>query len=119
MRLLIIDDNPADRVLYKRFLSRDPECGYEFIECGTGREGIAAYREHKPDAVLLDYFLADMEGLEVLESMGDGPLPVLMLTGQVDPNVAQKLMQKGAKSYLQKDGLNADILQKAVRALGV
>jgi two-component system, sensor histidine kinase len=116
IHILIIDDNSADRLLYKTFLSEDTSYEYRFTECNHGEEAIAQYRHEKPDCVLLDYYLPDMEGTEVLERLiaESGLVPVIMLTSQSDTEVAVNLMKKGAQDYLSKENMWAATLQKTV-----
>lgn len=116
VRLLIIDDNPGDRTLYKRYLDRESVYAYEYIESTTGNEGILAFDEKVPDCVLLDYFLGDMEGTDVLVAVGDAvrKVPVIMLTGQSDPTVADKVTKLGVYNYLSKSDVTPGGLQKAI-----
>lgn len=119
LRVLIVEDSPADRELYRRRLGSDPETSYTFLETDTGQEGLRRWNEEKPDCVLLDYQLPDSDGLEVLEQMaqaaGGSPLAVVMLTGQGDETVAVRAMKAGAQDYIVKGVITAEGLQRAVR----
>lgn len=116
IHLLIVDDSPGDRTLYRTYLQDDTANTYRFLEAVTGEEGIALCRSLKPDCVLLDHYLPDIDGAEVLEKLiaEHKHLPVVMLTGQGSADLAVKLMKKGAQDYLSKDSMTAETLQKSV-----
>ena len=117
-RVLIVDDSPEDRELYRRFLASDPGHRYELIETETGEEGVSACRAHPPDCVLLDYRLPDLDGLTFLTDLNcvvDGvSVPVIILTGQGSESVAVEAMKNGAQDYLLKSTMTAASLLRAV-----
>src|SRR5215208_7474719 len=117
-RVLIVDDSPEDREMYRRFLASDPGHRYELIETETGEEGVAACRTHRPDCVLLDYRLPDLDGLTFLTDLNcevDGVgVPVIVLTGQGSESIAVEAMKNGAQDYLLKGTMTAASLLRAV-----
>src|SRR5947209_2584427 len=114
-RILIVDDSPEDREVYKRMLAQDPEHSYEFLEADLGEEGLRMAQEERPDCLLLDYKLPDVDGLEFLSRLTDQkPLPVIILTGQGNEAVAVEAMKGGAQDYLLKGAVARDRLQHAV-----
>jgi signal transduction histidine kinase len=116
IRLLIVDDSPEDRELYRRLLSQDREHTYEFLEAETGEEGLATARERSLDCVLLDYRLPDADGLEILSRLlAETLMPVIVLTGQGNEAVAVEAMKSGAQDYLLKGSVERERLQLAVR----
>jgi signal transduction histidine kinase len=115
-RILIVDDSPEDRALYRRLLAQDQEHTYEFLEAETGEEGLRTAREERPDCLLLDYRLPDLDGLEFLDQLPREKLiPVIVLTGQGNESVAVEAMKRGAQDYLLKGAVSRDRLQHAVR----
>ncbi len=115
IRLLIVDDSPEDRALYRRLLAQGSEHAYEFLEAETGEEGLAAARAEQPDCLLLDYRLPDVDGLEFLSRLEAArPIPVIVLTGQGNESVAVEAMKGGALDYLLKGEVAADRLRHAV-----
>jgi light-regulated signal transduction histidine kinase (bacteriophytochrome) len=115
-RVLVVEDNPDDRHLYRRLLERGGRpCAV--WEAETGAQGIARCRSEPPDCVLLDYRLPDTDGLEFLQAIAaDGrPLvPVVMLSSQGSERVAVEAMKRGAQDYLLKEELTARDLCRAV-----
>jgi PAS domain S-box-containing protein len=116
--ILIIDDSPEDRELYRRYLLRDEEYSYTIWEAALGREGLELWQRHQPDAVLLDYRLPDLDGLEWLAqipSQTQPPcLPVIVVTGQGNEAIAVRAMKAGAQDYLVKGQITPTGLQLAV-----
>lgn len=115
--VLLIDDSPEDRATYRRYLQRGSSDAYQVLEAGSAAVGLDLYQRLLPDAVLLDYLLPDMDGLECLalmQSAGKQRVPILMLTGQGDETIAVQAIKQGAQDYLIKGTLTADGLCKAV-----
>ena len=115
LRILIVDDSPEDRELYRRLLGQDPEQEYELLEAEMGEEGLEMARRERPDCLLLDYRLPDVDGLEFLDRLlDDGPMPVIILTGQGSEAVAVQAMKSGAQDYLLKGAISRQELPRAV-----
>lgn len=116
--LLIVDDSPEDRELYRRYLRRDRESSYTILEATLGQQGLELWQQHQPDAVLLDYRLPDMDGLEFLAqlqpSMQQPCLPVIVVTGQGNEAIAVKAIKAGAQDYIIKEQITPEGLQIAV-----
>jgi signal transduction histidine kinase len=104
-RILLIEDDQVDRVACRRAFAAHAG-NFEFLESDTGRAGVELARATRPDCVVLDYRLPDMDGLEVLSELAvssEALLPVIMLTGANDVSVAVEAMRLGARDYLLKD----------------
>lgn len=100
--ILVIEDDAVQRQILEDFLLMEER--YRVIPVGTGWEGLAAYFEQRPDAVLLDISLPDMNGLELLKRLfvlGD-PTPVLVITGLADGAVEKSCLELGAAMVLHK-----------------
>ncbi|MEH2352666.1 hybrid sensor histidine kinase/response regulator [Nostoc sp.] len=117
--LLIIDDCAADRKIYRRYLLKDPHQSYQILEADCAEEGLALCRKVRCDVILLDFCLPDMSGLELFDQMQQEifktSVPVIMLTGRGDEEIAVQVMKRGALDYLVKHNLTQDVLQLAVR----
>jgi signal transduction histidine kinase len=116
LRVLIADDNEADRELIKACLE---QAGLRAIvhEAATGPEVIALYQSVHADCVLLDIFLPGTSGIEVLEQLKglDIHAPVIMLTGFGSENLAVAAMKAGAKDYMPKVNVNPQSISRSIR----
>ncbi|RTH98321.1 DNA-binding response regulator [Thermus scotoductus] len=101
-RIFLVEDDPQVGELVKRFLEKE---GLLVVWARTGREALKqAWEGTKPDLVVLDRGLPDLESLEVLKSLRDlDPLlPVLLLTGRADEDSRVEGLLEGADDYLGK-----------------
>lgn len=107
IRVLLVEDDAVDRMACRRALARNPDYDFVLSEAESGREGLQLAHEQKPDCVLLDYHLPDLNGLEFLAALtdeaGDVAIPVMMLTGTDNAAIAVEAMKRGARDYLIKD----------------
>ena len=113
--VLVVDDEPGVRAALERALRVER---YEVRSAGGGSEALALLAERRPDAIVLDVAMPDVDGLEVcrrLRAAGDRT-PVLMLTARdaVDDRVAG--LDAGADDYLVKPFALRE-LQARLRAL--
>jgi PAS domain S-box-containing protein len=118
--VLIIDDSPEDCELYRRYLSHDRNYTYTILEAELGRQGLDLWRQYRPDAILLDYHLPDLDGLEVLKQLQQSSqqicLPVIVVTGQGNEAIAVETMKAGSQDYLVKGTITPEVLQVAVNS---
>jgi signal transduction histidine kinase/DNA-binding response OmpR family regulator len=116
--ILIVDDSPEDQELYRRYLMRDSEYYYVILKANLGWQGLELWQQHQPDALLLDYRLPDLDGLEFLAKLQPSPqqpcFPVIMVTGQGNEAIAVQAMKAGAQDYLVKGQITPETLQLAV-----
>ena len=115
--VLIVDDSKADRVVYQRYLKQDLQQDYDYLEANCAEQGLALCQSQGVDVILLDFKLPDISGLGVLDILRQHypAVPVIMLTGHGDEQVAVQAMKGGAQDYLIKDGLKREDLQRTVR----
>ncbi|MBZ0252615.1 MAG: response regulator [Candidatus Methylomirabilis sp.] len=112
---LLIEDEPHIRRVLRASLASH---GWRTVEAASGVEGLAAARQHVPDAVLLDLGLPDMDGLRVAVSLrewSDVPIIVLSARGQEADKVAA--LDAGADDYLTKPFGLAELLARLRVAL--
>ncbi len=101
--ILVIDDSEDDQRLYQRALK---EAGCLLVLASSAKDGFVCMADQRPDLILLDYNLPDMDGLsfiKVLAGCSGSPIPVIMLTGEGSESVAVEVMKQGADDYLVKD----------------
>ena len=113
IRILVVDDEPAIRRLLKTSLGAE---GYEVEEAATGEAGWTQFNKVKPDLVLLDLGLPDIDGREVLKRVrGAGLVPVIVLSIRSDERGKVEALDLGADDYVAKP-VGMDELHARVRA---
>ena len=114
-RILVVDDEPPIRKLLRMGLGTQ---GYDVLDAATGKaalEGMAA----KPDLVILDLGLPDMQGLDVLRTVREGgsDVPVIILSSREDEAGKVRAFDLGADDYVTKPfGMN-ELLARVRAAL--
>jgi diguanylate cyclase (GGDEF)-like protein/PAS domain S-box-containing protein len=115
--LLLIEDNPADAKLIREALS-DPRFGaFKIAWVKNLSDGLERLRKGGIEAVLTDLFLPDSQGIKTLDSLlvVAARVPILVLSGVDDPDIASKTLQHGAQDYLPKSHLDGYTLSRALR----
>jgi signal transduction histidine kinase len=116
--VLIVDDNAADRALFRTILSR---AGYSVQEAARGGDALEQARSIRPHVIILDVNLPDMCGLDVCRAVrADRDLagiPVLMLTVRHDDTDVVAGLEAGADDYVDKDAAAAIILARVRRLI--
>lgn len=119
--IVIIDDNPNDSRLIKRLLQRYKH--YRIFEANNGRDGIDLVRQRKPDLVMLDLTLPEMDGFTILEELKSDKrtkdIPVMIVSGR-DLSPDQEIVLSGnVQSVWQKGNFsNNDFINHIVGVLG-
>jgi len=99
-RVLIIEDDPAIAEAVQRVVARQNGTG---VVAGDGRNGLRNFFEERPDLVVLDIGLPEMDGWEVLERIRDlSDVPVLILTAHDLEQEKVRGLTSGADDYLTK-----------------
>ena len=113
--ILIVEDSVPYRQLLCAYLAQDDRYTYKILETGTGTEGLEQYQIARPDAILLDYLLPDMNGLEFLQALqqqiNKSDLPVVLLTSYQGEQLAALAIEFGAQQYLNKSQLTTENLR--------
>ncbi len=118
MRVLLVEDSPADARLIREMLGEAPRHAFELGEVGEWGAALAALRDAAWDVLLLDLGLPDSQGLETLaraqEQVADR-FPIIVLTGLRDEEAALEAVHRGAQDFLAKSSLSAELLTRALR----
>jgi two-component system, cell cycle response regulator DivK len=101
--ILIVDDNEQNQRL-ARYVLRF--AGFRTLEAGGGAEGVALAVEHRPDLVLMDIRMTDMNGAEALrrlrEDVRTAEIPVVAVTSSTMKGDRERFLAAGFDGYLQK-----------------
>ncbi len=98
-KILFVDD---DAQVLKSLGDYFETLGHQVIRAMSGREGLKAFDQHHPDVVVLDLFMPEMSGMEVLEVLARREAMVIVLTGYGELENAIQAMRLGAENFLTK-----------------
>ncbi len=115
-KILVVDDDKDICLLMNRFLTKN---GYEVETALSGLSGLSKLADFKPDLLLTDFKLGDIDGSEVLKKAKEimPRLPVIVITGYSDIKVAINVMKMGAFDYVTKPLFPEEILLNIRKAL--
>lgn len=121
IKVLLVDDDLGDIEMIRTMLSQAEHGRYKVDWVSSYEEALDAFRKNQHEVYLLDYFLEDRSGLDLLrEAEAHGvTAPMIMLTGRGSSKVDLEAMEAGAADYLVKGAFDPDELERAIRyALG-
>ncbi len=102
-KILIVEDEKDILQLVKLYLDKE---GYRTVTAATGSEGLRQARAEKPDLVVLDLMLPEIDGLEVCKRLRSAPetamLPIIMLTAKAEESDTVVGLELGADDYVTK-----------------
>jgi DNA-binding response OmpR family regulator len=114
-KVLVVEDDPAILANLSRFLRLE---GFEVVAAANGAEGLRAVSKHRPDLVVSDLRMPEMDGETLLGALRTDPLyarlPVIFLTASADRAERDAKLKLGASDYLVKP-LDLQELLAAVR----
>jgi two-component system cell cycle response regulator DivK len=112
--ILIVEDNEKNMKLVRDILRHR---GHETLEAVTGEDGVRLARERRPDLVLMDIQLPDIDGIAALGKIrADSALdrvPVLAISASVMPDEQQKIVASGFDAFITKP-INLKAFQETV-----
>jgi two-component system, OmpR family, KDP operon response regulator KdpE len=115
IRVLIVDDEPQIRRFLRTSLSAH---GYRVIEASGGREAITLTATERPELVLLDLGLADMDGLEVIHRLREwSTVPIIVVSVRGQEAVKINALDSGADDYVTKPFGMGELLARIRAAL--
>jgi DNA-binding NarL/FixJ family response regulator len=117
LRVLIVDDTAIIRTVVRRVLEADGR--FNVVgEAANGREAIEAACAHRPDLVLLDLAMPEMDGLEALPHLrAQSPESLVIVLSAFSPDqMAVAAIEAGALAYLEKSHLATELIPRIVAA---
>ncbi|MFN8527020.1 MAG: response regulator [Anaerolineae bacterium] len=110
-RILCVEDNPQNMRLVRKILS---SAGYEVIEAVDGNTGISETYNAKPDLVLLDINLPDIDGLDIARRLKADPevsrIPLIALTANAMHGDRERCLEAGCNGYVPKPITKTELL---------
>ncbi|WP_026842330.1 response regulator [Citrifermentans bremense] len=101
-KLLVVDDTPENLIILYKILRKE----YEVLGANSGKEALLALAENRPDLILLDVMMPEMDGLEVCRILKDDSryrdIPVIFITALSDEVDESRGFEAGAVDFLSK-----------------
>lgn len=101
-KIALIDDEPTILDIYSQVLGKE----FTVVTAYNGKEGLELITQEKPELVLIDIRMPEMDGLEMIRIMKERGLlsmPVIILTNIVDDEKVAQAIEMGAKEYILKE----------------
>jgi CheY-like chemotaxis protein len=109
-KIAVVDDNADNRLIIRTIL----EDQYEIIEFASGIDAIEGFRRTRPDVVILDISLPEMDGTEILRRIREDSelhdLPIIALTAHAMVGDREKYLSAGFNDYVAKPILDMNVL---------
>ncbi len=119
-KILIAEDEPATRFIFATILK---DRGYDVVTCENGRECIGIMKNEKPDTIILDIQMPDMDGFEVLKVLKSNPetndIPVIIVSGNAEPQNIKRAFDLGATEFIAKPANIEELLIRVSNVLKI
>jgi two-component system alkaline phosphatase synthesis response regulator PhoP len=115
--VLIVDDDEQVREYVRANLEAE---GYNVREAGNAEEGLLAVEESRPDLVLLDVMMPQVDGWEMLQQLQERhgeAVPVVMFSGKADAATADEVAERGARGFIGKPFDPGQLIEKTKQLL--
>jgi len=108
IRVLHVDDEPADLEITRIFLKREYKDDFEIVSVLSVREALEKLESEHFDTIISDYQMPEMNGIEFLEVVRKSgkyaDIPFILFTGKGGEEIAKEALSKGADGYIDKMG---------------
>jgi PAS domain S-box-containing protein len=113
-KILVVEDDEGLNHLIRKMLQRE---GYRTGQALSGKEAVARIKEDTSQILLLDFFLPDMTGKQVIRALKKEKIevPLIIMTGNGDEKIAVELMKLGVRDYIIKESGFIDNLPQVIR----
>ncbi len=104
MKILIVDDSTAMRMIVRKTLRLAGFEGHDFSECDDGAKALTAIKGSRPDLILSDWNMPNMTGIELLENLSKDGIDVKFgfITTEATPEMRSRAQAAGAKFLISK-----------------
>jgi diguanylate cyclase (GGDEF)-like protein len=115
--LLLVEDDPADAELLKDALSKLQHITVDLLCANSLSNALTYLEDRKLDVIISDLGLPDSQGLETLIKISEKvpEIPIIVLTGYDDEELAVRALKSGAQDYLIKGQIDITILSRSIR----
>lgn len=118
-QVLVIDDEPDTANLIKEHISSE---GYKPIVAYNGPDGVALAKTQKPDLIILDLYMPEMDGFAVMKVLKQDKqtehIPIVILTGHDTKGYREKCLMLGATEYMTKPFTEEDLITEIRKQIG-
>lgn len=112
-RVLIVDDSPTEIHVLKTMLEKN---GFEIMSASSGEEGVELVKRDHPDVVLMDVVMPGMNGFQATRQISKDPdtsaIPVIIVTTKDQETDRVWGLRQGAKDYITKPAVEAELVSK-------
>lgn len=112
-QVLIIDDSPTELYLLKNILEKN---GHQVLDASNGEDGIAKAKETKPDLILMDVVMPNLNGFQATRKLSEDPetasIPVIMVSTKSQETDRVWGIRQGARDYLVKPVDESELMAK-------
>ncbi|MCL5261268.1 MAG: response regulator, partial [Gammaproteobacteria bacterium] len=119
-KIMIVDDVESNRVVLKAFLQK---LGFKIKEADSGKEAIRIFAEWRPDLILMDLRMPEMDGItttnKIRELPGGDQTKVVVLTASALEDAKIKVLQSGADAFIRKPYKEAELLEEIRKHLHI
>ncbi|MBA5942215.1 MAG: response regulator [Methanophagales archaeon] len=121
IRVLHVDDEPADLEITRIFLKRQEKDDFEIVSLLSPEEALEKLEHEHFDVIIADYKMPVMNGIEFLEALRKSEkcadTPFILFTGKGKPEVEREALKKGADRYISKAGNPASQCSELAHAI--
>jgi CheY-like chemotaxis protein len=118
-KILVVDDSGTARMIEQMTLSRN---AYEVVQAKDGAEAVQAARREKPDLILMDVMMPNMDGFTACRTIraqeDTKAIPVIMVTTRAEMENIEKGYESGCNEYVFKPLNTAELLAKVRSLIG-
>lgn len=116
IKVLVADDTDTDRLILETIVRRE---GHQVLSARNGREAVELYRRERPDIILLDALMPELDGFgaarQIRALAGEDLVPIIFLTSLTDTDSLVQCLEAGGDDFLSKP-YNRVILQAKIKA---